>query len=151
MQRRSGGPCRQMSMGPKGASTGSNAAGFKPSPCRIISDQASAANVFAAGQVRRDHQPVLGPGHRHVEKAVVLLGGFVLAQRPRGGDRIRIVGLAGRPYRHRPASGSFKVEEIGTEPHGASIEQEHERRFQSLGAMHGHHPHLVVGRSPGRA
>ena len=115
------------------------AAFHQPIPARIVQ---SAPRLPAAHQ-----QPVLGSGQRDVEQPVVLLHPPLLRRvaQPLGGGAAHLPPR--RPDRHvapggrigRPQDRPF----VGRQRRG--VRQDHQRRLQSLGAVHRHHPHQAAG------
>ena len=94
-----------------------------------------------------DHQPVLGAGQRDVEQPVVLLhpplrrriaqalGGGAAQLPPRRPDRhVAAGGRIGRPQDRALVRRQRR-----------GVRQDHQRRLQSLGAVHRHHPHQAAG------
>ena len=105
-----------------------------PAACRPL--------PFAFGAA--DDQPVGGSCHRHVEQSPIFVFGLGQRDLPRGRDRGSIVRLPSRPDRPRAANGQeARVPRSGGRRHG--IGENDDRRFQPLGAVHGHDPHLVAG------
>ena len=101
----------------------------------------------APGLPAAHHQPVLGPGQRDVEQAIMLLqaaAGEVIAEALHG-DAAEL--LARGKQRHRDARqrvlGPYDRSFIGRNRRG--VGQDDQRRLQPLGAVHRHHPDLVAG------
>ena len=88
-----------------------------------------------------------GPGHGDVEQPVVLLEAARLHGLARCRHETAIVGFAGRPDRHRRAVRQRRHDErLVAAEHLAAVDEDHDRRFQPLGSVHGHDPHLVARR-----
>ena len=89
-------------------------------------------------------EPVLGPGHRHVEQAAILLLRALPVRRgERFGDRIAGFPAAlpdqDRRRRLRPQHG------VALDRRLRPVGEDDDRCLQPLGAMHGQHPDLVAG------
>ena len=93
-----------------------------------------------AGAPAADIEPVLGPRHGHVQQAAVLVVADGVRRRPGRRRRLVAVALVGRPQHQLPALGPEQGRARGPR-HLHSVGQDHDRRLQALGPMHGHHPH----------
>ena len=88
-----------------------------------------------------DDQPLLGPGQRDVEQPLALLGLQRLARLLGGGQRARAAVL--RPGQRRRSRANRRHRRRAAGARGRGVRQDHDRRFQPLGAVDRHHPHLA--------
>ena len=78
-----------------------------------------------------------GTGQCYIKQPVALLRLRFVPHRPRLGEDLRLLLLAGRPDRQRPAD-IVQGRAVIARP-GRLIDDQNQRRFEPLGAMHGHH------------
>ena len=110
-----------------------------------------AQHVAIAGHAAGDDQAIGRARHRHIEQPAIFVLGLAEHGRARGRDRGRILGLLAGPDHNagRMRRGvalrqpnEFQARGIGGRCRG--VDQKHHRRFQPLGAMHGHDADFVA-------
>ena len=110
-----------------------------------------AQHVAIAGHAAADDQAIGRARHRHIEQPAVFVLGLAQHGRSRSRDRGRVLRLLAGPYHHarRMRRGialrhpdQLQARGIGGRRRG--VDQEHHRRFQPLGAMHGHDADFVA-------
>ena len=91
-----------------------------------------------------DDQPVGGARHGDVEQAAVFVLGFALRGIAGRGDARHVVLLASRPD-HGAAGKLEQPRRFRPGRRRRGVGENDDRRFQPLGAVHGHDAHFVAG------